>query len=85
MSTTQEIQQLEAQLNADKASKARSEGALEQTMGTISTEYGVDTIEDAQALLDTYRAEAVTLEKDAADKLDAVRVAMAPKPVETPA
>jgi len=51
MTTTTELLELKQTVEEMKQDKHKAEGALEQIMGTIQTDFGCKTLEDAEKLL----------------------------------
>ena len=53
----EEFEALQKKIEALKSRKDRAEGACESIIETWKSQYGVSTLDEAQALLDRYRAE----------------------------
>ena len=67
---TTEFNRLKRQLKDLQSDVDRADGALEETMKSIESEFDCTTIEEAEKLLEKLEAEAERLDKEFADQLE---------------
>lgn len=63
MATTKDLEMLEAQIQAALTTKAKAEGAIEEIMRKLKESFDVDSVEEAEQLLETLKARVVSLSK----------------------
>lgn len=67
MSTMQEIEKLEQQIQLALQTRHKAEGAVEEIMRKLKEQFDVNSLEEAQALLATLKEKVATLSKQMDD------------------